>query len=599
MNLLKKVLSLLTKSEKRSALLLLMLVLIMSIMDMLGVASILPFIAVLTNPQIIETNVLLGYLYDKSGTLGVDSANQFLFFLGIVVFILLLISLSFRALTTYAQYRFTLMREYSIGKRLMQHYLGQPYSWFLNRHSADISKSILSEVTEVIFKTIVPILHIIVHGAITIALLTLLLLVNFKLAITAGLVIGISYILIFQIIKKTLTRMGLMRFKANSNRFTAVSEAFNVIKELKVGRLEDVYLNRFAKHAELYAKSQSIESLISHLPRYLIESICFGGIMILILVMMITGEDFTKIAPIVALYAFAGYRLIPALQQVYVASTQLRFSKEALNSLHEDLSNIQIKKKPLESIVSMPLKKSIDLKNVNFTYPNSKKETLKNINISIPFRSKVGFVGSTGSGKTTLIDFILGLLSSNSGTLSIDNTIITDENKISWQKSLGYVPQDIFLVDEAIRSNIAFGVETKDIDQKMIEKVAKICDLHDFILTDLPLGYDTSIGENGVRLSGGQRQRIGIARAIYKNPSVLILDEATSALDNLTEKKIMKNLLSLNDNLTIIMIAHRLSTIKDCDKIYLLKNGTVKSSGTFSELELSNDLFKKMAQPNN
>ena len=599
MSFIKKVVKLLTAHEKKRVLILLLLILVMSLLDMLGVASILPFIAVLTNPGVVETNDFLFYLYQKSKILNVKNTNDFLFLLGVSVFLLLIISLTFRAITTYAQIRFTLMREYSIGKRLIQGYLSQPYIWFLNRHSADISQSILSEVREVINKTIMPIMNILVHGAITIAFLTLLVFVDFKLAIISGLVLGLSYIFIFQIIKKKLSRYGAQRFQANTERFTAINEAFGAVKELKFSRLENFYIDRFKKPAELYAKSQSLESIISHLPRFLIEGIAFGGMILLILIMMATGNNFTKIIPIVAVYAFAGYRLIPALQQVYIAFTQLRFSEKALDSIYKDISNLKKNIYLDENLDPITLNKAITIKDLSFSYSNSEKKILKGINLSIPVSSKIGIVGSTGSGKTTLIDIILGLLDSNSGKLLVDDKLITNTNCVSWQKNIGYVPQDIFLIDESIKANIAFGVSPTDIKQEIIEKVAKKSNLHDFITKELPMGYETVIGEKGVRLSGGQRQRIGIARALYHNPKVLILDEATSALDNLTEQVLMQNLISENKDITIIMIAHRLSTIKNCNKIFLLEDGEIRSSGTFKELGLTDELFKKMSNTSN
>ena len=599
MSLIKKVFSLLTFHEKKRVITLIFLILVMSVLDVIGVASILPFIAVLTNPQIIETNQFIFYLYQKSNVLGVTTIDQFLFFLGISVFILLIISLTLRALTTYAQIHFTLMREYSIGKRLIQAYVSQPYSWFLNRHSADISKNILSEVREVINKTMMPMMNLLVHGTISISFLILLLFVDFKIAIIAGLVLGLSYVFIFQIIKKTLSRLGLQRFNANKDRFTAINDAFGALKELKLSELENFYIKRFSKPAELYAKSQSLESMFSHLPRFFIEAIAFGGIIILILLMMAIGNNFNEIIPIIAIYAIAGYRLMPALQQVYIAFTQLRFSEEVLNSLYKDITTLSYDKDLLDYIEPISLKKTISLNDIVFSYPNSEKKILKKVSLSIPAFSKIGIVGTTGSGKTTLIDIILGLLDFDSGSLRIDDKIITKHNKSSWQKCIGYVPQDIFLVDETIKSNIAFGVDSEEIDLKKIEKAAKNSNLHDFIIKELPLGYDTLVGENGVRLSGGQRQRIGIARALYHNPSVLILDEATSALDNITEEKLMESLLLNKKDITMIIIAHRLSTIKNCDKIFLLENGEIKSTGTYKELDLSDELFKKMAKSNN
>jgi ABC-type multidrug transport system fused ATPase/permease subunit len=245
-------------------------------------------------------------------------------------------------------------------------------------------------------------------------------------------------------------------------------------------------------------------------------------------------------------------------------------------------------------VLPIPLEKSIELKDVHYSYPNSSIAALSGVNLSIPSRSIVGLVGATGSGKTTSVDLILGLLDPQKGNLFVDGQVIDSGNRREWQRCIGYVPQQIYLADDSISANIAFGVNRQEIVQQAVENAAKIANLHDFIIKDLPEGYNTTVGERGVRLSGGQRQRIGIARALYHNPSVLILDEATSALDNITERAVMDAVNNLGHNITIILIAHRLSTVRQCDQIYLLENGQIKASGTFEELSMQSNLFQKM-----
>ena len=552
----KKILELLDKNEKRKAILLSFLVLIMATMEMLGVASILPFIAVLSNPSIVESNSLLSLLYNQSRYFGVENLNQFLFFLGIGVFIFLISSLSLRAITSYFQIRYAMMLEYNLSKRLTEGYLNQPYSWFLNRHSADLSKSILSEVGEVVGKTIYPIINITVYGTVSVSMLILIFLVDTRLAIQMGSVLVLCYGGVFLIIKKILTRIGNERLKSNTERYTAISEALGAIKEVKIGALEKVYTKRFEKPAKRFAITQSIAVLLASLPRYLIEGVAFGGMIILILFLMNRGAAFTGILPLITLYALAGYRLIPSLQQVYHSSTQLRFSGPALNSLHNDLINLKTRKQISLEEEKFDFNKNIEISNVFLSYPNSERSVLKKINMKIKAGSKIGIVGSTGSGKTTLVDFILGLLSAEKGYLSVDDQLINDKNIRSWQKIIGYVPQQIYLVDDTIKANIAFGVQHEKVIQEDVEKAAKIANIHEFIKSELPNGYDSLVGERGVRLSGGQLQRIGIARAIYYNPKLLILDEATSALDNITEKFLMDELMNLKNKITIIMIAH-------------------------------------------
>ncbi len=591
---LKKLLALLTPSERKRAGVLMGMILIMAFLDMLGVVSILPFMAVLANPELVETNTLLNTAFQAAGTLGIHTPEQFLFALGILVFLLLITSLAFKALTSYAQNRFALMREYSIGKRLVEGYLHQPYSWFLNRHSADLGKTILSEVGAVVGGGLTPLMTLIAQSTVALALLISLLIVDPLLALSVGVVLGLVYAGIFVVMSDWLKRLGQASIDANKERFTAVSEAFGAAKEVKVGGLEQAYIQRFAKPAEIYAKGQATVQVIAQLPRFALEAIAFGGILLVMLYLITKSSSFASALPIIALYAFAGYRLMPALQQIFGALTQLRFAGPALDALHQDLINLQAADAQQENISPLPLNQVITLNQVSYRYPNAAQPALKGIDLTIPAHSTVGLVGVTGSGKTTTVDVILGLLEPQEGHLCIDGQAITAANRRQWQRAIGYVPQQIYLADDSVAANIAFGVNTNDIDHQAVERAAKIANLHDFVVNDLPQGYANTVGERGVRLSGGQRQRIGIARALYHNPQVLILDEATSALDNLTEQAVMEAVNNLGHDITIILIAHRLFTVRQCDQIYLLERGEVKASGTYDELTASSQQFKAM-----
>ena len=599
MNIIKKILYLFSPKEQKSFYLLLLLMFVMAFFDMLGIASILPFITILTNPNLIETNIALAYLYEKSFILGVENKTDFLFLSGVIVFILLIVSLFLKGIANYAQIRFSMMREYSIGKKLIEGYLHQPYIWFLNKNTADIGKNILSEVNQVIIQTIFPVITIISQSAITLLILLMLIAVDPTISLIVGFTLGFSYLIIFTLIKNILTKIGLQRLDANKRRFNSITEAFGSFKETKLRALEENHVNQFSKNAVVYAKSQSLATIIAQLPRYFLEAIGFGGLIILILFLMAKNQNFLSVIPIITLYAFAGYRLMPALQQIYKSITQIRFSKPSLETLHDDLQKLKIVKIKDEINNPIILKKKITLNNINFHYPDTKELKLKNINLEILVNTKIGIVGATGSGKTTLVDLILGLLDPISGTFLIDDKVIQPQDKKFWQKSIGYVPQEIYLKDTSIISNIAFGIEEKDIDMQSVEKVSKIANLHKFITNELPYGYNTIVGERGVRLSGGQRQRIGIARAIYQNPKLLVLDEATSALDNITEKSVVEAINNLDNNITTIMVAHRLSSVKNCDNIFLLENGKLKAQGTYNELYQSDEIFRKMTQINN
>jgi ABC-type bacteriocin/lantibiotic exporter with double-glycine peptidase domain len=587
-----KLLFLLTLKEQRKALILLMMIIIMAILDVAGVASIMPFMAVVSNPDIIKSNAFLARSYSL---LGFEKPHDFMFFLGIVVIVTLVLSLTFKAITTYAQLRFSLMREYTIGKRLIESYLNQPYTWFLNKHSANLGNTILTEVNQVMGSAMAPMMNVIAQGLLSLALLALLITMNPMLALIVGAVLGMTYAIIYYLMRNPLYRIGLDRVKASEERYKAVNEAFSGIKEIKIGGLENRYVDKFAKPAELFAKSHALIQVIVQIPRFAVEAVAFVGMLMVVLYLMSGSGDFASGLPIVALYSLAGYRLMPALQLTYASVVQLRSASKALDLLFNDVRNLPSFSLKNQDDQTLTINDKVVLKSIHFTYPFAEKPSLKNIDLEIKRNHIIGLVGASGGGKTTIVDIILGLLEPDSGTISVDGTEINSSNQHSWQKCIGYVPQHIFLTDDTVAGNIAFGIEPDKIDMAAVEVAARIANLHHFVLEELPLGYNTAVGERGVRLSGGQRQRIGIARALYHNPQLLILDEATSALDNITEQAVMKAVNNLGGNITIIIIAHRLTTVRACDQIYMMLEGQIMANGTYGELLKYNESFRGMA----
>jgi ATP-binding cassette, subfamily B, bacterial PglK len=588
---LKKFLELLSSVEKKKLIILMFMILIMALVDMLGVASIMPFMAVLANPELIETNKILAemYVYSRSA-----DKESFFFILGLIVFFILVFSLFFKGMTTYFQIRFAMMCEYTVGKRFIEGYIHQPYVWFLNRHSAELGKNILSEVQTVILNVVMPFITIFSQGAVVIAIFVLLLFIDTLLSLSVCFFLGLFYFGIYKIMSRKLSAIGQSRLDANEGRFTSVIETFAASKEIKIGNHEDVCIKRFSKPAKIYAKQQITAEVISTLPRFMFEAIAFGGLMLVILYLMSNKGNFSNSIPIVTLYAFAGYRLMPALQFIYRAVSQIRFAEASLNFLYNDLIKLKKLHSGSRNFNTIKFEKNIQLKDIIFKYPNSDNVILKKLSLKILAKNVVALVGKTGSGKTTIVDLIMGILDPLNGTLEIDGNIIDTNNCKSWQKIIGYVPQQIYLANDTIEANIAFGVDVNKINSSEIERSAKIANLHEFVTNQLPEGYKTFVGERGVRLSGGQRQRIGIARALYHNPKVLIMDEATSALDGLTEKAIMQTINELRNDITIIIIAHRLSTVRECDQIYLVDDGKIIAQGNFLELIKKNSTFSSM-----
>ena len=578
----KNILFLLSFTERRNLIWLLIMMLMMAFMDTLGVASVFPFIAVLTNPMIIETNLFLNKIFQVSEIFGVKNNQQFFFLLGIFVFLIIVISLVVKVSTAFLQIRFTSMLEYSIGKRLMESYLNQPYSWFLGHNSNDLIKNILSEVNHIIEVAIYPMAELIAKGLVTFALLGLLLLTDIKLALVISFSLGGIYGLIYYFLRNFITRIGEERLKTNHLRYRVVSQAFGSIKNVKVRGSEETNIKLFTNSAYTYARSMSLAHMTSQLPRYILEGIAFAGIMLILLYMMSQKGSINNALPIISLYVFAGYRLMPSMQQVYSSFTHLRYIGSSVDNLANEIKNLKTYSLSQDKSV-LQLNNKITLNDVNYNYPDTSHSTLENINLSISAKSTIGFVGPSGSGKTTTIDIILGLLEPQKGTLEVDGKVITQDNVRSWQRAIGYVPQQIYLSDDTIAANIAFNVDQNEIDHDRVKKSSQLANLEEFI-DELPNKYHTIIGEGGIRLSGGQRQRIGIARALYHKPQLLVLDEGTSALDNKTEQAVMKAINNLSKDITIILIAHRLNTVEKCDIIFKLEKGKLVFKGSFKEL---------------
>ena len=587
----KKLFELLNKKDRKKIVWIAFMVVIMAVLDVLGIASIMPFMAVLANPEIVESNIYFQSFYNAYEF---DDTQNFLFFLGVCVFCILIFSLIYKAITNYIVFKFVLVREYEIGGRLIEKYLDQPYSWFLNKNSAELGKSLLSEVNQVVLNSLLPLMPVVAQSIMVILIILFLIFIDTELALLIGGSLFVTYFVLFRMTTSFLSRIGVSRLMANDKRFRAVSELFGAIKEVKVARLENIYISRFKEPSKIYANHQASAMVVSQLPKFALEGLAFGGMLGVILYLMAGDKGIAEVLPIMTAYAFAAYKLMPAMQQIYGGISLISYSSPSITALHESLYEKSSKNNhEYDQESKVTLNKEIEFKDISFKYESAEKNSIQNINLKIYTGSKVGLVGPSGSGKTTTVDVLLGLLSPQSGSILIDGTPLNSSNRFHWQKSIGYVPRHIYLADDTLLANIAFGEEESDVDVEAVKIAAKRALLHDYVLNEMPNGYSTIVGERGARLSGGQRQRIGIARALYRNPSILILDEATSSLDNLTEKSVMDAVHGMGD-ITILMIAHRLSTVKKCDNIFLLNNGILESEGTFEELKRNNEIFRAM-----
>lgn len=591
--------ALLDDRERRNFWILLSIVIVGALSSALMVGSILPFLSVLSDPGRIDAVPALTWAYE---IFGFESDYTFLVGLGLASLGVIVFTNGLLILKTWAVARFTTMRIHSISHRLMTAYLRQPYAFFLNRHSAEMGVRILSETQQVVNTFISPAVELIAATFTVLAIVVLLFLVEPVVALIAFAVLGGIYGGIYALSRRGLKQLGHQRAQTNSARFKTINEALGGIKDIKLLGCEDAYLARYAVQSLSMARTLARIVLITQLPQFGLQVIAFGGIILLCLILvdadgLATGAALNSILPTIGLFAFAGQRLMPELSKLYQSLTKLQAGAAAVEVVHDDLA-AWVESDDATRIVRNRLSFREDLlfENISYSYPDSPHTGVRNVTLAISAGEKIGIVGSTGAGKTTIADLVLGLLTPTAGRLLVDGKAVTQENLRAWQRNVGYVPQNIFLTDASVAENIALGVPHKRIDEARVVEAARIAQLDEFIRSELPEGYATAVGERGVRLSGGQRQRIGIARALYHDADFIVFDEATSALDNLTEREVMDAIDALPDEKTVVMIAHRLSTLHRCDRIVVMDQGCVVGYDSWAALMVGNPVFQRIAQ---
>lgn len=611
MTTIKKLLSLLSPAERRRLVPLTIAVVVMSFLEVLGIGSLGLFIAVVADPEIIHTQPLLSALYTIANF---ETVRSFQFFLGVIVFALVVVGTAFKMATLYAMYRYVGNLRYSLGLRLFRQYLYQPYSYYIDHNSSELSKNILSEVDLVTGGVIQPGMDVLAKGLLGVAILIFLLVVNPVVAFAAAGIFGLFYLVLYKSVQRRLNYYGNVLRDANLLRYKAAGEAFGAIKDVKILGKEPYFGVSYSQGAKRFAGTQASQQILSQLPPQALQAMAIGFAIVLTLVLLGVQGSLAQVLPLLAVYAFALQRLMPNIQAVFGGAATVRYYAHTVEALHSDMTTMSpAPLLPDKTILKQipehqPFVKHIELRELEFSYPSSREPVLKQINLTIQKNTTVAFVGTTGCGKTTMVDVIMGLLSPTGGSVLVDGTTVSsavsapdtlpknDELTRRWQRNFGYVPQQIYLSDDTIAANIAFGIPPEMRDQPAIEHAARVANLHEFVVNQLPNGYDTVVGERGIRLSGGQRQRVGIARALYHDPQILVLDEATSALDSVTEDAVMDAIRNLMHTKTIFLIAHRITTVQNCDLICLMENGRIVAQGSYHELLKSSDRFRAMAK---
>ncbi len=590
-DLLRKLRAILTVKDTRKFLLLLVAIVLMGVFELAGIASIMPFMQLVSQPDSIASTPWLHQIYLG---FGFNSDREFLIALSLAVLFLLTMANLLTVFTLWMQHKFAWDSAHSIAMRLLDKHLRQPFGYFLQNNSSQLSKQILSDTSALASGFLLSIAIMIAKTFVAIVIFALLILVDPILALTMFGIFGTIYAVMYSTVRRYLAKIGSIHYEANEQRYKAANEAFMSIKMVKLDGREQFFRDRFAIASEQFCKVEPKREATYVAPAYLVQTLAFGAIIVLILYLLATERSLQEAIPLLSLYALAGYRLLPALQQFYGALNKIRYQKPVVDAIYEDLVAEKDEQKSQLVEQSVLFEAAIEVNDLSFSYAEADAPALKNIDLTIRRNESVAFVGSTGSGKTTLVDLIAGLLRPSNGSIAVDGIVLDASNYRAWQSRIGYVPQEVMLYDDTIVRNIAFGVE--DVDETRVIEVAKIANIHEFVECELPDGYQTVVGERGMRLSGGQRQRIGLARALYKQPAILILDEATSALDGITEANVMAEIASAMKGVTTIMIAHRLDTVKNCDAIYMMDRGRIVSRGNYESLIRKNNAFRQMAR---
>ncbi|MCI5585228.1 MAG: ABC transporter ATP-binding protein/permease [Lachnospiraceae bacterium] len=576
--ILKKLNRLLDRKQKRLMVVIIFCMLIGGVLESLSISGIIPVVTILLEPDVIETNIYLASLYHF---LGLTSVNQLMVVMMVALIGAFVLKNLFLFLQNVIQLRFVYTNQFATSRRMMINFMKRPYEYYLNADTAVIQRSITSDVNNM-YGLILNLLQLVSEVVVFVCIAAVLLVSDGRMVLFISVLLILVLWLIKVVIKPIMTRAGKENQDYYSGLFKWIEQAVMGIKEIKIANKEQYFINEYAKCGYGYVNAVQKYNLFNSTPRLLIETVCITGLVLYIMLVMQGGTSVEEMLPQLTVFGFAAMRLIPSANRINNHLTNISYFEPFFmgvsDHLQEEIHDENIVYDPRayekkQEVQKLEIKEEIFLKDITYKYPNTQVLIFDHANMRIPIGAAVGIVGSSGSGKTTVVDILLGLLRLESGEILADGVAVKEHYE-EWLKNIGYIPQTIFMLDSTIRSNVAFGYAPQDIDEDRVWAVLKEAQLDEFV-RGLPKGLDTSIGERGIRLSGGQRQRIGIARALFEDPEVLVLDEATSALDNDTEAAIMESINRLHGRKTLIIIAHRLQTIEKCDMVYRVEKGKV------------------------
>ncbi len=596
--MINKVFDLLSRDDKKDGIVVILIVTFQALLEVAGAASIIPLLIMFLGTGDASENGTMKSIENFFYGVGLPREADFTFVFISGLFVLTIVTFFVRSYSSYRKNLFIEKTRYSLSKRLLESYLSQPYAYFLTQNSNDLSKNLLSEIDQVTGKVVHNLVNMAAHMVVGAAILLFLLIINPLIALATFVVAGGLYGIIYVSVSRKLFAMGQERVTRNKERFIFAGEIFGGIKAIKILGKEAFSAQKFLYPSLRFSLISAKRQCINEVPSFLVEAVAVSAL-IVFTYLALTGKtsgSVEDIVPLLGVYAYSFYKLKPAINSVFLGISGLRYGAKTIEKLHADLA-MHVTDQALPVVQEkLPLKQTLELIDIGFHYGDATVPALSSVNLEIKAGSRVAIVGSTGSGKTTLMNIVLYLLEPTEGKMLLDGQPLDKMNAKKWQNNIGYVSQDIFMMDASLAENIAFGVPKDQIDMEAVKKAAHTARIGTFIEEKLEDSYDTVIGDRGVRLSGGERQRIGIARALYTNPDILIFDEATSALDTVTEKEIIEEIYKLSRQKTIIMIAHRLSTVEKCDSIVVLNNGMIEATGTYEALIRKRNSFSAMVK---
>ncbi|MDD3205794.1 MAG: ABC transporter ATP-binding protein [Lachnospiraceae bacterium] len=570
--ILKKINVLLDKKQKANMVVLLINMLIGAVLETASISLIIPVITIVIKPNASQSNQYLHMIYTM---FHMTSETQLTIFVMLTLILAFILKNAFLFIQQKMLYHFIYSNQFRTSERMMRNYLRKGYEFYLNSDTAVIQRSITSDVNNM-YALILAVLQLLSEVIIFVSLSAILLVVDATMTIVIAAMLIITLLLIKIILKPIMQKAGEDNQNYYSGLFKWISQTVSGIKEVKIAGKEQYFIDEYVKCGKGYVDAVQKFSVYNNTPRLLIETVCIIGMVLYMLYLILTGHEMVDMMPVISAFALAAMRLMPCANRINNQLTSMAYFEPFFfgvsDNLQDEISDENVDMSfAKDTDKKLEIKEKIEIKDITYSYPNTDVLIFDKANMEIPIGSSVGIVGSSGAGKTTIVDVLLGLLEVKGGNIYADGVDVKDEYR-AWLKNIGYIPQMIFMLDETIRKNVAFGIPDEKISEKRIWEVLEEAQLDTFV-RGLPEGLDTSIGERGIRLSGGQRQRIGIARALYNDPEVLILDEATSALDNDTEAAIMESIDHFHGRKTLIIIAHRLQTIEKCDMIYRVEAG--------------------------